>query len=159
MNVVGTIAVVPVGIPELIDWRGGMPGGGEGRLEGIGMVVTVGAAEPEAVAVAEPEPDEADAAEEAAEAKIAELEEEAFAAQKAAQEADLAAATAAAEADAAADGGWSAAPAASGPKKKGAREPKAKKGKKGAKQVLSFGEDNEGEGGEEFGNNNAALFD
>lgn len=64
------MAVVPEGMPEVMDWRGGIfiPGGGEGKLEGIGTVVTVGAADPDAALEdAVTELDEADACEDAAE--------------------------------------------------------------------------------------------
>ena len=83
-----TMAVVPVGIPEEIDWSGGMPSpeGAGGRVEGIEMVVTVAAAEPvpeTADAVAEPEDDGADDADDAADVDDAELEAAADAAEDA----------------------------------------------------------------------------
>lgn len=58
-----TGAVVPDGMPDDIDCRGGIPGGAVGRSVGIGTVVTVGAAGTAAALVDEAAPTVADATE------------------------------------------------------------------------------------------------
>lgn len=71
-----TAAVVPEGMPEEIDWRGGIPGGGVGRLGGRATGVGAAAEEAAGAPAAADEADEAAGAAEEAD-DDAELEDDA----------------------------------------------------------------------------------